>query len=394
MKKLFIILCLVTAFLMCGATTVSALEVDVNDNSDALFLDFIESELTPEEFESLEYTKQFVYDLDLQQAGYVIDFSFGDNVGYALLAKIYFSDAYTYELEEICLGASPFANCVGTKIYPAPFAYLQYANGNFKDLSTNTVLNERQLAILEQKGFNYCGGGTYTSQTYTYNYDHKTDNEYYIPGSAPEYTGIVGASNCAVVAGTNLIGFYDRLYENLIPNYQTYNSFGGRVLYKGLRAETEAVMNTLDTLMEADVDGPGVTFTGYVNGLEQYVENHGYNFSYVSLMSWGSFDFDDYKTAVESGKAVSLFLTNYALVPMASIVQNTNQDSVLNYNYSSNHVVIGCGYRVIDYYNSSNVLVNHVKYLRVSSGFPELTLCYLNISNFTQITNAITINIS
>ena len=147
-------------------------------------------------------------------------------------------------------------------------------------------------------------------------------------------------------------------------------------------------------MMEADVDGPGVTFTGYVSGLEQYVENHGYNFSYNSLMSWGSFDFDDYKTAVESGKAVSLFLTNYALVAMTSLNENTNQDSVYNRQYPSNHVVIGCGYRVIDYYNSSNVLVNHVKYLRVSSGFPELTLCYLNISNFTQIANAITINIS
>ena len=379
-------------FLICNPATVSAYQV--NDNSDELFVDFIESELTPEEFESLEYTKQFVYDLDLQQAGYVIDFSFGDNAGYALLAKIYFSDVYTYELEEIRLGASPFANCNGKKIYPAPFSYLEYVNGSFKDLSTNTVLNESQLTILEQKGFNYCGGTSYTNVTYTYNYDHKTDNEYYIPGSAPKYTGIVGASNCAVVAGTNLIGFYDRLYENLIPNYQTYNSIGGRVLYKGLRAETEAVMNTLDTLMEADVDGPGVTFTGYVSGLEQYVESHGYNFSYNSLMSWGSFDFDDYKTAVESGKAVSLFLTNYSLVDMTGFVENTNQDLVYNCQYPSNHVVIGCGYRVVSYYDSSDNLISQVKYLEVSSGFPEFTLCYLNISNFTQIANAITINIS
>lgn len=394
MKKLFIILCLVTAFLMCGATTVSALEVDVNDNSDALFLDFIQSELTPEEFESLEYTKQYVYDLDLQQAGYVIDFSFGNNVGYALLAKIRFSDTYTYELEEIRLGASPFANCVGTKVYPAPFAYLQYANGNFKDLSTNAVLNESQLAILEQKGFNYCGGTTYTNVAYTYNYDHKTENEYYIPGSAPEYTGIVGASNCAVVAGANLIGFYDRLYENLIPNYQTYNSFGGRVLYKGISTEIDAVMTTLNTMMEADVDGPGVTFTGYVNGLEEYVEGKGYTFSYNSLMSWGSFDYSAYVTAVESGKAVSLFLTNYSLVAMTAFVENTNQDTVYNCQYPSNHVVIGCGYRVDSYYDANDNLINQVKYLRVSSGFPEFTLCYLNISNFTQIANAITINIS
>ena len=394
MKKLFIILCIATAFFMCGSSTVSALEVDVNDNSDALFLDFIQSELTPEEFESLEYTKQFVYDLDLQQAGYVIDFSFGNNVGYALLAKIRFNDTYTYELEEIRLGASPFANCVGTKIYPAPFAYLQYANGNFKDLSTNTVLNESQLAILEQKGFNYCGGTTYTGVTYTYNYDHKTEDTYNILGDVPEYSSIVGASNCAVVAGCNLIGYYDRLYENLIPNYQTYNSFAGRIFYKALNTETEAVMNTLYTLMEADVDGPGVTFTGYVNGLEEYVEGKGYTFSYNSLMSWGSFDYSAYVTAVESGKAVSLFLTNYALVPMTAYVENTNQDSVYNCQYPSNHVVIGCGYRVVSYYDSNNTLTNQVKYLRVSSGMAELDLCYLNISNFTQISNAITINVS
>ena len=392
MKKFFVLLSVMIAFLICNPTTVSAYQV--NDNSDELFIDFIQAELTPEEFESLEYTKQFVYDLDLAPAGYVIDFSFGDNVGYALLAKIRFSDTYTYELEEIRLGASPFANCNGKKIYPAPFSYLEYVNGSFKDLSTNTVLNESQVTILEQKGFNYCGGTTYTGVTYTYNYDHKTDDEYSILGDVPKYTTVVGASNCAVAAGANLIGYYDRLYENLVPNYQTYNSFAGKIFYKSLSTEIESVMNTLYAMMGVDVDGPGVTFTGYVNGLEQYVENHGYNFSYNSLMSWGSFDFDDYKTAVESGKAVSLFLTNYALISMTAYVENVNQDSVYNRQYPSNHVVIGCGYRTIDYYDANNNLINQVNYLKVSSGFPDLTLCYLNISNFTQIANAITINIS
>ena len=392
MKKCFVLLSVMIAFLICNPATASAYQV--NDNSDELFIDFIQAELTQDEFESLEYTKQFVYDLDLQQAGYVIDFSFGENTGYALLAKIRFSDAYTYELEEIRLGTSPFANCNGKKIYPAPFSYLEYVNGNFKDLSTNTVLNESQLAILEQKGFNYCGGTTYTGVTYTYNYDHKTDNEYSILGDVPKYTTVVGASNCAVAAGANLIGYYDRLYENLVPNYQTYNSFAGKIFYKSLSTEIESVMNTLYTMMGVDVDGPGVTFTGYVNGLESYVESKGYNFSYNSLMSWGSFNFDSYKTAVEAGKAVSLFLTNYALVSTTAYVENANQDSVYNRQYPSNHVVIGCGYRAIDYYDSNNNLINQAKYLRVSSGFPELTLCYLNISNFTQISNAITINIS
>ena len=395
MKKLFTLLLVIAFAFTLSANSVFAFSQDETSLADTSFLEFISSELTDEEMSTLTYTKSNLYNLNLELSGCEINFSFDNHNGFALLSKITLGEQEIFEVQEIYLDkVSPFATASGIKIYPAPFSYISYANGDYKNTVNNETLTDSQLEILSSKGFRYCGTGDYTSVDDRINFHHKNIEYYTIPYDLPTYITVSGASSCAIAAGTNALGYYDRFYENLIPNYQTYISYQGYVLYTGASASTDQVQYSLYDLTDTDVGGAGTTFTGFVNGMDEYVTGQGYNFSYNSLMSWGNFNFDGYKTAVQNGKPVTIFLMDFSLVAMGSFVEGDTEDRFMQMNYPANHVVVGCGYRVITYYDANNNQIAQRKFLRVSSGLDAFDLCYLNISSYTNISNAISFNIS
>ena len=395
MKKLFTLLIALTFAVAMSTNTVFAISSQNTQQADEAFLEFVASELTQQQLDDLTYTKSNLFDLDFNLSGCEINFAFDDHTGFALLAVITLGGEEIFELQEIYLDkTSPFANATGTKIYPAPLNYLVYQNGSYKNATNGQVLTSQQLQNIREKGFRYCGAGDYTAVDDRIDFHHKNIEYYTIPYDLPVYTTLSGASSCAVVAGTNALGYYDRFYENLIPNHQTYMSYQGYVLYYAGGTAVDQVQYTLYDLTETDVGGAGTTFTGFVNGMEEYVTDQGYNFSYNSLMSWGNFDFAGYKTAVQNGKPVTIFLMDFSLVAMGSFIEGDAQDRFMEKNYPANHVVVGCGYRVITYYDANNNQIAQRKFLRVSSGLTTYELCYLNISNYTNISNAISYNIS
>lgn len=60
--------------------------------------------------------------------------------------------------------------------------------------------------------------------------------------------------------------------------------------------------------METGADG--ATVSQFKIGMQKYVKRQGYNVSYGSLMSWGSFKYDSAKIAVQAGKPIALFIKN------------------------------------------------------------------------------------
>jgi len=395
MKKLFTLLIALAFAIVMSTNTVFAISSQDTSQADDAFLEFVASELTQQQLDDLTYTKSNLFDLDFNLSGCEINFAFDDHTGFALLAVITLGGEDIFELQEIYLDkTSPFANADGTKIYPAPLNYLVYQNGSYKNATNGQVLTTQQLQNLREKGFRYCGAGDYTAVDDNIDFHHKNIEYYTIPYDLPTYTTVYGASSCAVAAGANALGYYDRFYENLIPNYQTYMTYQGYVLYYGLSQATSDLQFTLYDLTETDVGGAGTTFTGFVNGMEEYVTGKGYNFSYNSLMSWGNFNFNGYKTAVQNGKPVTIFLMDFSLISMGNILEGENRDEFVQMNYPANHVVVGCGYRVITYYDANNSQIAQRKFLRVSSGLDTFELCYLNISSYTNISNAISYNIS
>ena len=240
--------------------------------------------------------------------------------------------------------------------------------------------------VAEEK---YCGYAEFEERSETINYARRETEEYGIVGTLPTYyPNTTSNSSCANVAGTVVIGYYDRLCEELIPNFQTYRKLGTGFVYKGGRAETNAVMDSLYTLMGTDVGGAGTTFNGFHAGMKSYVEGHGYSYQTEDI---GSLNFESYKTAVKNNKPVALFLSNF------SFRQTSNDDGskeILNYDFcNASHVVVGYGYMIDTYYDNYNNVIATRTYLSVASGFVTYNLSYLCLDGKSSISYASAVTI-
>lgn len=236
------------------------------------------------------------------------------------------------------------------------------------------------------KNFNethYCGSGSYVEQSETITYTRKETTEYSIKGDLPNYFTLYGNTNCANIAGAVIIGYYDRLYENLIPDYKTYTQIGSTIRYKMMNTDVQQVVSTLYTLMGTDSNQAGTTYNGFQAGMKAYVENYGYTYATEGL---GSLNFDKYKSAVEAEKPVAVFLSTYSMLVSCSTSNST--ETIVSSSCSIAHVEVGCGYRIDTYYNASNQIVMEKTYLKVASGLSEFNIAYLCLDKNSTIDKA------
>ncbi len=358
------------------------------DPADQVFEEFILSDDFAQG--ELSYVKSDLYDESLAVAGREYRFTVGQMQGYALVARIPRSDqTYYYEVEELVYRrSSPFEDCEGIPVYVTHRTYLEYKNGAFYDLLSDTPLTSAQVEEYAYKGFGFCDLGTFETHTETISYHTKQTESYDIPSLLPNYYGSHnGETSCANTAGCVIIGYYDRFCPNLIPNYQSYIQFGNAIVYKSAGEEVVSVLDQLYVLMGTDNGYLGTTFAGFQSGMQQYATNNGYSYSSTSVFSGGSLNMTSYKTSVQAGKPVAIFLINYALVN--GIVENENEDLIQSSRSSVSHVVIGCGYKIDRYYDEQNRLTQTRTYLRVASGLDSHDIGYLNVNGLSQIHTAI-----
>lgn len=239
----------------------------------------------------------------------------------------------------------------------------------------------------EQK---FCGSGGYVEKTETINYARKdSSDEYHIKYDLPNYTVSANKTSCASTAGTILIGYYDRYYEDLIPDYKVYNTLGTLFMYKSLSFETTAVNDELYDLMGTDVGGAGTTFSGFQKGMNQYVVNHGLTYATSSI---GTIDLDQYKASIKRGKPVALFLNNFTF--WWDVTTGDGSETLITRYTGVPHVAVGCGYLVETYYNDNNQQVAQRTYLKVASGLFEYGISYLCLDGKSKIEQAISVMIA
>ncbi len=234
----------------------------------------------------------------------------------------------------------------------------------------------------------YCGSGSYVEHSETINYSRKEVTEYSIKGDLPNYTTLYGNTNCANIAGAVLIGYYDRLYENLILNYKTYIQIGSVIRYKAENSDIQQVVSTLYSSMGTDSNQSGTTYNGFQNGMRNYVNNHGYAYSVEDV---GSFNLEKYKSAVESNYPVAVFLSSFSM--LVSCTTFNSKDTLVSNSCSIAHVEVGCGYRIDTYYNESNQIIMEKTYLKVASGLSDFNISYLCLDKNSTIDRASAINI-
>lgn len=365
---------------------------DETDLANEYFIQFMVEDGNAENELAFTYTP--LYDETLEVNGRQYDFTVGDKTGYALMTEIEYSDSTFYEIEELFYNkTSPFDDCEGTPVYIAHQTYLEYKDNAFFHLKDSTQVSDEQLESYVAKGFGYCGTSDFVEQTETITYSRKETSTYTIPFDLPNYWGSVdGITGCANTAGAVLIGYYDRFYENLIPNYQSYIQIGSVIRYKTTPDEVANLTTELYTLMGTDVNQLGTTYTGFQNGMNQYVTGKGFTYTTTSVFSSGAFNFASYKTSVENGKPVAIFLNTYAM--LNGITETTGQDTIKSGYTTYSHVCVGCGYKRDTYYNASEQVIDTRTYLKVASGLASYEIGYLNINGLGNIDHAISVTIN
>ena len=387
-NKKFLTATLILATLLSSLPTLGALSATAEELSpvDAYFLDFVADDIGNN---PISYQSTPLYDETLTATGYEYTFEVNGVNGYALLQEVQVGEESFYEVEEMKFnGVSPFSQCDGLPVYITFHLYLDYVDGVLYDLETGDPVSQETLALAASKRFGYFGGGSYTHQTYTITYDHKTSDTYIIQYGLPVYYPTTGTS-CANAAGTIVIGYYDRFYENLVPNELSYIVLGNNLTYRSQSFKIQEICLQLYDLM--GTTDTGTTFAGFNAGMSAYVQQQGYSYSTTSVFTSGSFDFNKYETAVESGKPVALFLNNYAIYNYTAT--DGNVDTISNDVSPYTHVAIACGYKCDTYYDANNNVISTQRYLRVSSGLALYDLCYINATAYTTINNAIAITI-
>lgn len=219
-------------------------------------------------------------------------------------------------------------------------------------------------------------------------YVSRTFKSYHQAISCPSYTYSPAVGACASIAAGNLIGYYDRFDENLIPNHLS-GSYISNTDYFMYNIEDEYVNATIETLYSYITgNGYGATENDFKRGVTQFCTEKGKNIQYYSCMFGGAFDYNKAQGYIESGYPIVLFLSGYNVGFMYS---TDNRDSVSYYTSAANHVMVGFGYDSYTYVTENGT--ENYEYLYVASGNIADESGLFNIRYKTNINDALAVNI-
>jgi hypothetical protein len=207
------------------------------------------------------------------------------------------------------------------------------------------------MTLMPPNAYAHYSGGQTTSVTLDITYESRNVAEITTDYTLPPYQDISHANNCAPVAGSCIIGYYDRLYENLLPNHTNYYIENG-VIHYAQNQPVDDMIDSLYSLMQTNVYGDGTSEANFKNGLAAYVNGQGYNITYTSLMPDGKFSLGQCtNTFFNSERPVAILMTGYSYYPFGDMNQSPNHDTFYGRKSTNGkHVVIAYGYRQYNYW--------------------------------------------
>lgn len=263
------------------------------------------------------------------------------------------------------------SNCIAT------FLLIPCILGYGKIIETKPSMEIGHEDEIYSSEMNYCGSDiSPLSDSETISYYRKSVEEFSFTGDIPSYSND-SSTGCANVAGAEIIAYYDKDYENLIPDFQVYVKLGSVLKYKSQTAEIEARIDELGVLMGTDSNGAGTSFSGFQTGMNLYVSEHGgLNYQSDNVCKTGNLDLSKFKSAINVGKPVALFMPEFTLIQ--AIIESNGYDSINSIHNTVAHVVAACGYRVDTYFDQSNNVIETRTYLKVASGLIKYGITYLS----------------
>ena len=227
----------------------------------------------------------------------------------------------------------------------------------------------------------------FDEHTLTVSYTNKVQDNYKLALFYPTYDLSV---SCVPKAATNLLGFYDRYYTELIPNFTPgYMYYGYYAYYTAADAYVRAEATQLATDMGIILQSDGVTINEFKTGFQTYCSRKSLSVTYSSCMSNGTFNFNTAKAQIDDNKPLIIFMSEYN---MTSINSSNNVDTLSMETSSNPHAMAAFGYRTITY-----TLVNGQtrvdNYLHTATGTPIPSASMLNLSYYIDIDDAYAVTI-
>lgn len=228
-----------------------------------------------------------------------------------------------------------------------------------------------------------------------FEYHSREVQSYYINPSYPEFynTNNSLTNTCANVAGANIVGFYDRYYDNLIPDSTAGLARPTGFVYYSMSMnvnEKQAVIDYLYTSMGTNTVEPGTSQEDFEEGLATYVTSRSRNISYESVMTGSSIDQTKYAAAFASGYPVALFLSGYNITTIMDYGDSVN---VTREVYQGNHIMVAFGYSIYTYYDASGNILHTYMVLAVATGYAMVSGYYI-IGDYSTVNAAEAVVIS
>ena len=226
----------------------------------------------------------------------------------------------------------------------------------------------------QERGGTPIGG---ISETINYTTTAIIAEGYMNPTTPSSYDSFI---SCGVTAGGITVAYNDIWLTSLIPNFTPATQFLGNWSWRQPDSNVTAMYSNLNYFM-GNNGSAGVTEQEYLDGLEYYVDNYsGYNITYTDVRSGNNALTSGFKTAINNGRLVSLFLTDFNIVGIAGVQHfpNSNYDAVSLTQYSGSHVMVAYGYKEIEYRNAQNQVFRTDFYVAVNTGFSTNRLIRIN----------------
>lgn len=388
MKKatLFFILTLVIVVCSVGWSGGVAFAAVSEPECDEVFKSTMEELLTVENAGDtyVESRKTLLYDLELEPFGYLYSFTANGESGFAIIVN---SNGF-YECVEVYFDAiSPYASAAESDlcVYVNLSTYWKYKDGIYYDLRTNEEIPVFIVDSARKKAYMATPSPTPAVNEVIY-YTYRSENKYQMVNRHPFMFAKV--ASCVPTMGGNIIQYYDRFCENLIPNYVPGRTIHTIYRYKDASDETEQVVRQLASDM--GTVSTGTTVKGFTDGMKKYCNDRNYTFSYTICMDNDQFNYSFAKQQIESGKPIALFVDPYSI---ETIYIYDGSDAIEHWYSDVPHSMAMFGYREITY-TLSNGQTRTDEYLKVATGNVYYPDGYCKISNKTTIDQALAIAIS
>lgn len=220
---------------------------------------------------------------------------------------------------------------------PSPVEYGDYGNGSF--IGTEDV-----------------------TMPYVTKFDDVRNNAYGVP-TFYAFT----EQSCAVTAGGNAIIYYDRLFDELVPNYTVTLNEEGKAEYGPINAAAVALYNDLSARMGTSAGG--TTVEGFKSGMTEYVASKGRSITFTKVTgNYCNIDWSQLRTHIRANKLAVVFVNTFSLTPFNEFIETYRLDSAVLHKYSGTHVMLVYGYHDVHYFNIDGTKRGRNTYLHVVTG--------------------------